>query len=291
MTFAVNNYLLEVFQPHDHFRKIQPMQAVSTLSNHDLRDEIKAYWSLRAETFDSQPGHEIFSEDERAAWHALFSKHLGDGQGRQALDLACGTAVVSHILDDLGFKVTGLDWAEPMLERARAKAAKRGREIRFLMGDAENTMEADQSYDVITNRHLVWTLVDPLACFREWHRVLRTGGRVLIVDGDFVNVSPLTRLMKRLTQWAARIGLAKDAKHGAPNSDMAETHNRILSRVHFSDGAHADAVVELLKQAGFAKISVDTDLGAIHRAQRKNFSFLKGLERATQHRYAICAEK
>ncbi len=291
MTFPVNNYLLEVFQPLDHFRKIQPMQAVSTLSNHDLRDEIKAYWSLRAETFDTQPGHEIFSEDERAAWHALFRKHLGEGQGRDALDLACGTAVVSHILDDLGFKVTGLDWAEPMLERARAKAAKRGREIRFLMGDAENTMEADQSYDVITNRHLVWTLVDPLACFREWHRVLRTGGRVLIVDGDFVNVSPLTRLMKRLTRWAARIGLARDAMHGAPNSDMAETHNRILSRVHFSDGAHADAVVELLKKAGFEKITVDTDLASIHRTQRKNFSFLKGLERATQHRYAICAEK
>ncbi len=30
---------------------------------------------------------------------------------------------------------------------------------------------------------------------------------------------------------------------------------------------------------------------AIHRTQRKNFSFLKGLERATQHRYAICAVK
>ena len=63
-----------------------------------------------------------------------------------------------------------------MLERARVKPAARGRNIRFLMGDAERTMEADGSYDVITNRHLVWTLVDPLACFREWHRVLKPGG-------------------------------------------------------------------------------------------------------------------
>lgn len=267
------------------------MQAVSTLSNHDLRDEIKAYWSLRAETFDSQPGHEIFSEDERGAWHALFRKHLGEGEGRMALDLACGTAVISHLLDDLGFKVTGLDWAEPMLERARAKASARGRQIRFLMGDAERTMEDDATYDVITNRHLVWTLVDPLACFREWHRVLKPGGKLLIVDGDFVNTSRLTRLLKKLNRLASRIGLAGDAMHGAPNSDMAETHNRILSRVHFSGGAHAHAVANLLKEAGFSRITIDQDMRAIHKAQRKNFSFFKGLERATQHRYAICAEK
>lgn len=267
------------------------MQAVSSLSNHDLRDEIKAYWSLRAETFDTQPGHEIFSEEERTAWHALFRKHLGEGKSRAALDLACGTAVISHLLDDLGFKVTGLDWAEPMLERARAKAATRGRNIRFLMGDAERTMEADGSYDVITNRHLVWTLVDPLACFREWRRVLKPGGKLLIVDGDFVNTSRLTRLLKAATRFASRIGLARDAMHGAPNADMAETHNRILSRVHFSGGAHADAVADLLKEAGFSKVTIDQDMRAIHSAQRKNFSFFKGLERGTQHRYAICAEK
>ncbi|MFN3635432.1 MAG: class I SAM-dependent methyltransferase [Rhizobium rhizophilum] len=267
------------------------MQAVSSIPNRDLRDEIKAYWSLRAETFDTQPGHEIFSDEERAAWHALLRKHLGQGEGRAALDLACGTAVVSHLLDDLGFKVTGLDWAEPMLERARAKAKARGREIRFLLGDAERTMESDDTYDVITNRHLVWTLVDPLACFREWHRVLKTGGKMLIVDGDFVNTSMLTRLMKRFTAWASRIGLAKDALHGAPNSEMAATHSSILSRVHFSNGAHANAVAELLREAGFSKVTIDQDMGAIHRAQRKNFSFFKGLERATQHRYAICAEK
>jgi ubiquinone/menaquinone biosynthesis C-methylase UbiE len=267
------------------------MQAVSSLSNHDLRDEIKAYWSLRAETFDTQPGHEIFSEEERAAWHALFRKHLGEGKSRAALDLACGTAVISHLLDDLGFKVTGLDWAEPMLERARVKAATRGRSIRFLMGDAERTMEADGSYDVITNRHLVWTLVDPLACFREWHRVLKPGGKLLIVDGDFVNTSRLTRLLKAATRFASHMGLARDAMHGAPNADMAETHNRILSRVHFSGGAHADAVADLLKEAGFSRVTIDQDMRAIHKAQRKNFSFFRGLERGTQHRYAICAEK
>jgi ubiquinone/menaquinone biosynthesis C-methylase UbiE len=243
----------------------------AALSNLDLRDEIKAYWSQRAETFDSQPGHEIFSEEERAAWHALLRRHLGEGSGRAALDLACGTAVVSHLLDDLGFRVTGMDWAEPMLE---------------------NTMEPEESYDVITNRHLVWTLVDPRAAFREWHRLLKPAGRLLVVDGDFVNPGPVAKAVRRLSALLARIGIdVTGAAHGPSKGEMAATHQSILARVHFSKGARAEAVVELLKEAGFSKVTIDTDMRAIHRTQRKNFSFLKGLERATQHRYAICAEK
>ncbi len=39
--------------------------------NYGLRDEIKAYWSARAESFDQSPGHEIFTETERSAWHRL----------------------------------------------------------------------------------------------------------------------------------------------------------------------------------------------------------------------------
>jgi len=258
--------------------------------NYDLRDEIKAYWSERAATFDEQPGHEIFSEGERAAWQALFRKHLGGGEGRHAVDLACGTAVISHILDDIGFSVTGIDWAEPMLARARTKAQSRSRSIRFLIGDAENTMEPDCSADVVTNRHLVWTLVDPEAAFREWRRILKPGGKVLIVDGDFVNPNPLSRLFARLAGWSQKLGLSKGSKHHGSGA-LAETHRSILSRVYFSGGARAEDVARLLEAVGFTDLHIDYDLKAIHREQRRNFPIFEGLQRATQHRYAIVASK
>lgn len=259
-------------------------------SNFGLKDEIKAYWSARAATFDLSPGHEIFSEDERAAWHRLVLKHLGTGEGRLALDLASGTGVISHLMDDLGFRVSGLDWAEPMLERAKAKAKSRNREITFRMGDAENTMEPDASYDVVINRHLVWTLVDPQAAFREWLRVLKPGGQVLIVDGDFVNVSRMEKILKDLANWLQKRGLLKaDVVHMPPA--MADTHNSILSRVYFSKGARAEAVAARLRDAGFEDVTIDTDLSEIHRSQAKNWNVLKAAARGIQHRYAICARK
>ncbi|MEI5678251.1 methyltransferase domain-containing protein [Mesorhizobium sp. CGMCC 1.15528] len=259
-------------------------------NNYGLRDEIKAYWSARAATFDLSPGHEIFSEDEREAWHELVLKHLGDGAGRSALDLASGTGVVSHLLDDLGYRVTGLDWAEPMLERAKAKVGQRQRSISFRLGDAENTMENDNAYDVIVNRHLVWTLVDPKAAFAEWMRVLKPGGRLLIIDGDFVNVGLAEKLLKGLADRLQKIGLLKPDPLHAPKELMA-AHNSIVSRVYFSDGARAEAVAAMLRETGFERIIVDTDLRTIHRTQAKHWNVLKGLARGIQHRYAICAEK
>ncbi|YBV95136.1 methyltransferase domain-containing protein (plasmid) [Phyllobacteriaceae bacterium JZ32] len=259
-------------------------------SNFNLRDEIKAYWSERAATFDQSPGHEIFSEEEREAWHRLIARHLGAGQGRTALDLASGTGVVSLLLDDLGFDVTGLDWAEPMLERARAKADAKERRIAFRLGDAENTMEPDNHYDVITNRHLVWTLVDPEAAFAEWLRILKPGGSVLIVDGDFVNATSFERLIQQLASIAQRLGFTH-SETAQMSQQLVETHRSILSRVHFADGARADAVVELLGKAGFQDIAIDTDLRRIHRAQAKHMDFWKGLARGAQHRYAIKATK
>jgi ubiquinone/menaquinone biosynthesis C-methylase UbiE len=109
-------------------------------TNRDLRDDIRDYWSDRAATFDFDPGHRIGSGAERAAWMALFRRHLGDARGRRLLDLASGTGEIALLCHDLGYRVTGLDWAEPMLDRARAKARAAGATVTFLQADAERTM-------------------------------------------------------------------------------------------------------------------------------------------------------
>ncbi|TIR13589.1 MAG: methyltransferase domain-containing protein, partial [Mesorhizobium sp.] len=212
---------------------------------------------------------------------------LGPGAGRAALDLACGTAVISHLMHDLGFAVTGLDWSEAMLAKARAKAQERGADIRFMVRDAERTLEDKASYDVIVTRHLVWTLLDPKAAFAEWFSLLKPGGRLLVIDGDFVSrnwAMGLREIWEKLTTGKSRVPANDDAA-------MARRHQNILARVYFSGGARAREIARLLAEAGFEQPVVDWKLGAIHRAQARQMSWPKAIERAAQHRFAICATK
>ena len=243
-----------------------------TPTNRDLRDEIRDYWSDRAATFDDDPGHRIGAD--MAAWQDLFRRHLGDAQGRALLDLASGTGEIARLCHSLGFAVTGLDWSEPMLDRARAKLP----DVTFIQADAERITLPSASMDVIVTRHLVWTLVEPTSAFAEWFRVRRPGGTLLVVDGDFVSRSLLGRIVQIMSP-------------RSPQTESAARHKDILSRVHFSAGARADHVAGLLHAAGFDRIDIDTNLAPIHRAQSAQLGWRKSLLRRSEHRYAISATK
>ena len=256
------------------------------MQNWTIKDEIRDYWSGRAATFDLSPGHEIFNNDERGAWQALILRHLGQGEGRQALDLASGTGVISRLLTETGFVVTGLDFSEPMLERARGKARSLGLTAEYIAGDAEDTRQPAATYDVIMTRHLVWTLPDPAAAFADWLRVLKPGGKLLIVDADMTARTSRARALRRLASWLNRVQPVPPTAGVDP-----DRHADILRQVHFSGGAEAEAIAELLGQAGFVSAVIDRNLGAIHRAQGRHLPLVKRIERASQDRYAICASK
>jgi hypothetical protein len=118
---------------------------------------------------------------------------------------------------------------------------------------------------------------------------LKPGGTLLVVDGDFVNVSLAERALKKLATTLQNFGLLQGEAAQAPG--LADTHKSILSRVYFSNGARADAVAGLFQRVGFDNVIVDTDLRQIHKAQAKNWNYLKALSRGIQHRFAISATK
>jgi len=261
--------------------------------NYDLRDEINAYWSQRAATFDLSPWHDVTCEEEKAAWHALIIKYLGRGEGRRALDLASGTGIISLLMDDVGFQVTGLDWSQNMLNLAREKAKKQGRSIHFIAGDAENTMEPDASFDVIINRHLVWTLVNPRAAFTEWYRVLKPGGKLLIIDGFFVESFWHERLARTIISSLEKMRLMrrrKDSDSGEDDKDR-EKFNDILSRVYFSHGSSASEVADLLEDAGFLPAKIEGDLHRIYRIKAKKIGWLDSFTYSVKRRFALVAQK
>jgi len=100
-------------------------------------------------------------------------------RGDRVLDACCGTGDLA--LADLhagAARVTGLDFSERMLERARAKSS----EVEWVQGDALALPFADGSFDGATVGFGVRNLDDLEAGLRELRRVLRRGGRLGILE-------------------------------------------------------------------------------------------------------------
>ncbi|WP_314246925.1 class I SAM-dependent methyltransferase [Streptomyces kutzneri] len=143
---------------------------------------ITAYWDAAAAAFDEEPDHGLRQEHTRAAWARLLRSWLPAGPA-DVLDVGCGTGSLSLLLAEAGHRVTGVDLAPRMVERAGAKLAAAGLTGRFLVGDAADPPTGQERYGVLLCRHLLWTLPDPVAALRAWVARLGPGGRLVLVEG------------------------------------------------------------------------------------------------------------
>src|SRR5438874_9847070 len=152
----------------------------------EVKQQVAAHWNRRAAGFDSDFGHSIRTEAERAAWDRIVGLAVGGRAPLDALDVGCGTGFLSLELAGRGHRVTGVDFAPQMLAEARRKAASRqSLTVRFEEGDAEALQFSDASFDLVITRHVLWTLPHPEAAIDEWIRVLRPGGRLAVIDSQF----------------------------------------------------------------------------------------------------------
>jgi ubiquinone/menaquinone biosynthesis C-methylase UbiE len=143
------------------------------------------------------------------------------------LDLGTGTGFVALIAAEMGMDVTALDWSETMLKQAKDKAAAKNLSIEFQQGALENLPCVNDSFDVITARHVLWTLVEPVSVFRQWHNILRPGGKV------FADYSP-------------RKGTGHLGHHYSEETEKQLPLNRDVS---------ADEVQAFFMEAGFTEVS------------------------------------
>src|SRR6185312_10755327 len=81
-----------------------------------------------------------------------------------------------------GHRVSAVDAAEAMLAVARGKARQAGLTIDFRLADAAELPFAAASFDLVIQRHVLWTLPDPAAALAAWARVLRPGGRLVLIE-------------------------------------------------------------------------------------------------------------
>lgn len=117
----------------------------------------------------------------------------------------------------MGHKVTGIDLAEEMLVKAREKVDRTSLRVVFQSGDAENLPFHDNVFDAVVNRHVLWNMPNPEMAVSEWFRVVKPGGKLVVIDGDWNNYGSLGKIWK----WFAKI-LIRITEGKTPNQDHGQ---------------------------------------------------------------------
>jgi ubiquinone/menaquinone biosynthesis C-methylase UbiE len=141
-------------------------------------------WDASAATFDDEADHGLRDPEVRAAWTALLLPLMPDPPVR-ILDLGCGTGSLAVLLAQAGHEVTGIDASMQMLALARAKAATAGVRLDLGRADAADPPFGPASADVVLCRHVLWSLPDQDAVLANWTRLLRPGGRLVLIEGSW----------------------------------------------------------------------------------------------------------
>jgi demethylmenaquinone methyltransferase/2-methoxy-6-polyprenyl-1,4-benzoquinol methylase len=136
----------------------------------------------------------VFSLGRDRRWRRAAARATGLVDGEVAVDVACGTGGLAGELAALapGASVVGLDFSWEMVSRAGGVAG-----VRFGVADALRLPLADASVDVVTIAFGLRNLPEPARGLLEFHRVLRTGGRLVVCEFSHPTVPVLSQVYRR----------------------------------------------------------------------------------------------
>ena len=160
---------------------------------------LRRAWDKQATRYDKQMGvweRRLLGPDNRP-WAAERAK--GD-----VLEVAVGTGLNLPFYDP-DLKVTGVDLSPAMLDVARGRAVDLDRHVDLCEGDAHRLAFDNESFDTVVCTFSLCNIPDLEQALAEMKRVLRPGGRLVLVDHIRSTVKPVYWLQKALEQVTVRI--------------------------------------------------------------------------------------
>lgn len=153
-----------------------------------LENRIKNYWGMRSSYFEKTRENELLNSDIGNRWIETFNKYVSLEQtALNILDIGTGAGYFAILLDHLGHRTTGIDLTPEMISAANDLASKHHSNAHFLVMDAMHLDFPDNNFDAIVTRNLTWTLPDVPLAYREWFRVLKSGGVLINFDANYGN--------------------------------------------------------------------------------------------------------
>ena len=147
---------------------------------------------LRSVLLVRRPNSRSFFQRIGANWSTLRRDMFGEryllptllaalGGDRTVVDVGCGTGEVCAALAPVNKRVIGIDASSEMLQIA-AERTKNFKNVELQLGAAENLGLAEECADIVLAMLVLHHTANPQECLSEFHRVLRPGGRLVVLD-------------------------------------------------------------------------------------------------------------
>ena len=138
--------------------------------------DVASMFDTVAEKYDVT--NDVLSLGQDRLWRRAVVKAVDAKPGERILDIAAGTGTSSEPWADQEIDVVPADFSLGMLRVGR----RRRPDMAFTAADAMNLPFADESFDVVTMSFGLRNVVDPETALREFLRVARPGGRLLVCE-------------------------------------------------------------------------------------------------------------
>jgi len=141
-------------------------------------EEVARMFGAIAPTYDLL--NHLLSLNVDRLWRRRAVRALDPRPGEVVVDLCTGTGDLALAVGRRGARVLGVDFSRPMLERALRKGGRKS--LRFVLGDALRLPLKDRSADGVTVAFGVRNFEDLAAGLREMARILKPGGRLVVLE-------------------------------------------------------------------------------------------------------------
>ncbi len=160
----------------------------------ELKQIFQQGWNIpaRVENYARQSA-EFTEGDRHLAWRKTLADALANQSRLMILDVGTGPGFFACLYSQMGHDCTGLDFSERMLNVASSRAAELKVDTKFIMADAEQPPLLSESFDAVSSRHLLFNLPRPGVAIREWVRILKPGGRLILIGNENDELSAAER--------------------------------------------------------------------------------------------------
>jgi len=208
--------------------------------NSTLKDRVRAFWQENpcgTKFADAPPGSRKFYElvEEHRyhkEWHIPTAAGFTQAKNLRVLEVGCGLGTDGAQFARAGAIYTGIDLTDAAIDLARRRFELFQLPGTFRVADAERLDFPDNTFDIVYSHGVLHHTPDTAAAVREVHRVLRPGGKavVMLYHRDSynyrVNISMLRRTGVKLLKWNAGVKLVH-LLTGEPQESLRE-HARQL---------------------------------------------------------------